>query len=293
MVRERGFKVVLTGEGADEVFAGYDIFKEAKIRHFCESQPDSAARPQLLRKLYPYLPMVKGQSQKYLEAFFGTGQNDIADPLSSHLLRYRTTSGAKDFFFGDYDALDDMRASLPADFGSWHFLNQAQYLETRYLLPGYILSSQGDRVSMAHAVEGRFPFLDHRVVEFAAKLPPRMKMQGLREKHILREAVKDLLPKGIVRRTKQPYRAPDAASFAGHDAPGWISQAMSHAAVSEAGYFDPLAVSRLHARCRDGKVAGFRQNMAVVGVLSTQVWHEQFVAKGRTVHTPRLAASSR
>ena len=217
-----GYKVVLTGEGADEVFAGYDIFKEAKIRRFCALEPQSKWRPLLLKRLYPYLPQLKGQSQSYLEAFFGAQGDGLDDPLFSHLPRFRTTAGAKLFFSGDlrkalkgYDALAELRERLPDDFARWHTLSQAQYLETAHLLPGYILSSQGDRVAMAHAVEGRFPFLDHRVVEFASRIPPKLKIRGLREKHILREAMQDMLPSHIGNRTKQPYRAPDCQSFVG------------------------------------------------------------------------------
>src|SRR5207253_10720149 len=194
---------------ADEVFAGYDIFKEAKLRRFCARQPHSPRRPLLLRRLYPYLPALQGQSQKYLEAFFGAGLGTTDDPLFSHLPRFRTTAGAKVFFSGalrarlaGYDALAELRERLPADFAHWHPLNQAQYLETAHLLPGYILSSQGDRVAMAHAVEGRFPFLDHRVVEFAARLPEELKLRGMREKHILRESAKSLLPRSSGNRTK-------------------------------------------------------------------------------------------
>ncbi|HWK40032.1 MAG TPA: asparagine synthase (glutamine-hydrolyzing), partial [Hyphomicrobium sp.] len=220
LVRDNGIKVVMTGEGADEVFAGYDVFKEAKVRRFCAAQPSSRSRPLLLRRLYPYLPRLNAQSQRYLEAFFGGHGDGVDDPLYSHLPRFRTSAGAKGFFsralrdaIGDYDALADMRDQLPDDFKRWHPLSQAQYLESAYLLPGYILSSQGDRVSMANAVEGRFPFLDHRLIELAARIPPRLKLKGLREKHILRESVKDLLPNGIAQRPKQPYRAPESQAF--------------------------------------------------------------------------------
>jgi asparagine synthase (glutamine-hydrolysing) len=284
-----GYKVVLTGEGADEVFAGYDIFKEAKIRRFCARQPQSQRRPLLLKRLYPYLPQLKGQSQSYLEAFFGAQLNGADDPLFSHLPRFRTTAGAKLFFSGDlrrtlrgYDALAELRERLPAEFARWHPLSQAQYLETAHLLPGYILSSQGDRVAMAHAVEGRFPFLDHRVVEFASRIPPKMKIRGLREKHILREAMKGLLPPHIGNRTKQPYRAPDCQSFVGREAPGYVGHRLSGGDIAAAGYFDPGAVAKLAAKCRNSKFIGFRDNMAFVGVLSTQLWHREFV-QGATV----------
>src|SRR5581483_9175518 len=174
-VRSSGFKVVVTGEGADEVLGGYDIFKEAKVRRFWARRPASRWRPLLLSRLYPYLEGVQRQPQAYLQAFFGTGLESVDDPLFSHLPRFRLTARAKAFFSADlraelrgYDAMAELRESLPPEFGAWHPLSQAQYLETAHLLPGYILSSQGDRVAMANAVEGRFPFLDHRVVDPAA-----------------------------------------------------------------------------------------------------------------------------
>ena len=102
---------------------------------------------------------------------------------------------------------------MPKSFERWNSFNQAEYLEAMYLLPGYILSSQGDRMAMAHSVEGRYPFLDHRVVEFAAKLPPHMKMKVLDQKHLLKQAASGRIPESILKRPKQPYRAPDGASF--------------------------------------------------------------------------------
>lgn len=285
LVREQGYKVVLTGEGADEVFAGYDIMKEAKIRRFCAERPESARRPLLLQRLYPYLPGLKGQSQKYLEAFFRARSDEVGDPLFSHLPRFRNSAGAKVFFsgdlvreLGDYDALDELRAGLPQDFRRWHPLEQAQYLETAYLLPGYILSSQGDRVAMANAVEGRFPFLDHRVVEFAARIPPRLKMKVLREKHILREAMADLLPPLIGNRPKQPYRAPDALSFVGSNEADFARAGLSAASIGSTGYFNPRAVEKLWQKCSSAPTVGFRDNVAFVGILSTQLWHQSFVA---------------
>jgi asparagine synthase (glutamine-hydrolysing) len=283
LVHESGYKVVLTGEGADEVFAGYDIFKEAKLRRFAARQPRSKWRPLLFQRLYPYLPGLQGQSQKYREAFFAGGEAETADPLFSHLTRFKTTAGAKQFYSAEmretlqgYDALADLREKLPAEFSRWHPLSQAQYLETAYLLPGYILSSQGDRMAMANAVEGRFPFLDHRVVEFASRIPPRLKIRGLREKHILREAMAGLLPKNIGARVKQPYRAPDSQSFTGPAAPAYVGERLSAAAIAAAGWFEPRAVEKLFSKCRNQSFVGFRDNMAFVGILSTQLWHAEF-----------------
>lgn len=285
LVRDEGFKVVLTGEGADEVFGGYDIFKEAKLRRFCARQPDSLRRPLLFKRLYPYLPKLQAQSAAYLKAFFATDLDAVGDPLFSHLPRFRSTSGAKLFFSGDlretlagYDALDELRSGLPEDFARWHPLSQAQYLETTYLLPGYILSAQGDRMAMAHSVEGRFPFLDHRVVEAAAKIPPRLKLKGLTEKHVLREAARDVLPTRMADRPKQPYRAPDSASFFGKGAPGYVERLLSGPVVARSGLFDTHAVERLARKGRDGRINGFRDNAALIGILSTQLWRNAFMA---------------
>ena len=284
LVNRSGFKVVLTGEGADEAFAGYDIFKEAKLRRFCAHQPHSRRRPLLFRRLYPYLPGLQSQSPQYLAAFFGAGIGPLDDPLFSHLPRLRTTVGAKAFFSSElraalagYDALAELRDSLPAEFTRWHPLSQAQYLETAYLLPGYILSSQGDRIAMAHAVEGRFPFLDHRLVELGARIPPNLKINGLREKHILRKGAERLLPEAIANRPKQPYRAPDSQAFVGPDCPAYMARRLAAGDLGATGYFDPKPVARLIAKCRNQKFIGFRDNMAFVGILSTQLWHHAFV----------------
>jgi asparagine synthase (glutamine-hydrolysing) len=283
-VRDSGFKVVLTGEGADEVFAGYDLFKESKIRRFCARQPESRMRFALLRRLYPYLPAVQSQSQQYLDVFFGSGLDEVGDPLFSHLPRFRTTAGAKMFFSEElrravagYDVLEEIRDSLPREFKRWHTLSQAQYLETRFLLPGYILSSQGDRVAMAHGVEGRFPFLDHRVVAFAAALPAGQRLKRLREKHILRESAKSLLPPSIRNRTKQPYRAPESQCFAASGRAEYVRDRLSPFEIRRAGYFNASSVEKLFAKSRRQGLRSFRDNAAFIGVLSTQIWHHQFV----------------
>lgn len=284
-VRDHGFKVVLTGEGADEVFGGYDIFKEDKVRRFWARRPDSKWRPLLLRRLYPYLGALQSQPPRYLEAFFGTGLERRDDPLFSHLPRFALTRRIGQFYspelrktINGYDPLEELRAGLPEAFASWHPLSRAQYLETRCLLPGYILSSQGDRVSMAHAVEGRFPFLDHRVVELGARLPPGLKVKGLREKHLLRRALGRHLPGEIVERAKQPYRAPDAESFAGPDAPDYVRALLSPGAIARAGYFEPRAVAHLAAKCaRALPRVSTGDNMAFMAVLSTQLLHSHFI----------------
>ena len=284
LVRHNSYKVVLTGEGADEVFGGYDLFKEAKVRQFWARQPDSAWRSKLLSRLYPYLPGLQGQSAAYLGAFFKVGLDQPDDPLFSHRPRWATTAGVVRFLsddllssLGGYDPVADLRASLPADFNNWGSLARAQYLELAQLLPGYILSSQGDRVSMAHAVEGRFPFLDYRVVEFAATLPPRLKLRGLIEKYLLRRSMQGDLPAAIAWRPKQPYRAPDSQCFCTGELPEYVQELLAPAALLRTGYFDPSSVAKLVRKCRTGGPIGIRDNMALVGILSTQLLDQLFI----------------
>jgi asparagine synthase (glutamine-hydrolysing) len=289
LVRESGIKVVLTGEGADEMFAGYDLFREAKVRRFWARHPGSKLRPLLLSRLYPYLARSPVAQQAIARQFFGQDLASAAAPGFSHDPRWRTTAALRRLFspslrraIGDRDVRAELLAGLPPEFPRWSPLAQDQYLEVETLLPGYILSSQGDRMLMAHGVEGRFPFLDGRVVDLANSLPPSYKLHVLSEKHVLKRAAEGLVPEAIIARRKQPYRAPDALSFVATDAPPWIEEALSEGAVARAGVFDPAAVAQLWRKCRTA--GGDRQfsnadNMAIVGVLSTQVLHAALIER--------------
>ena len=124
---------------------------------------------------------------------------------------------------------------MPPGSKDWDPLSRAQWLEMTTLLAGYILASQGDRMLMANSVEGRFPFLDRDVVDFANALPARHKLFGLEEKYLLKRAFADLVPDDIIHRPKQPYRAPDAASFFAEDRPAWFDEVMSERAVAGPG----------------------------------------------------------
>lgn len=283
-VRAKGYKVVLTGEGSDEVFGGYDIFKEAKIREFWARNPGSALRPLLLRRLYPYLPGLQRQPDAYLRAFFHVKPEDLDNPFFSHLPRWELTSQIKRCFsravqaeIMSYDGYAELRSQLPEGFRGWERFCRAQYLEAALLLPGYILSSQGDRVAMAHSVEGRFPFLDHRVVEFASRIPPSLKMKVLNEKYLLKRCFGDLLPRAVLERPKQPYRAPEGRSFFHARRPAYVQELLSPSRIREDGIFDPLAVRKLVEKFQEGRGVGVKDNMALVGILSTQLVADQFL----------------
>jgi len=286
-VRETGFKVVLTGEGADEVFGGYDIFKEGKIRRFWARQPESSWRPLLLRRLYGYLansPVARGA---LAGGFFGQSLDEPGDPYFAHRPRWAMTNRVLRLMTPEFRQRIDAEHPInrladlaPRPDAHWAPLSRDQYVEAHTLLTGYLLHAQGDRVAMAASVEGRYPFLDHRLIEFANRLPARWKIRGLEEKYILRRAVADWLPPRIAQRTKQPYRAPDSQSFFRDGAPlDYVAEALSPKRVREAGYFEPDMVERLAAKCRSGAAIGFADNAAFVTVLTTQLLHRQFIAQ--------------
>jgi len=283
------------------MLGGYDIFKEAKVRRFWAAQPDSVFRARLLEKLYPYMPSLQAQSLAYRKAFFHVRPDDLANPFFSHVPRWELTSWLKRFFsdelksqLADHDPYDELLARLPDEYAEWHPFCQAQYLETTTLLPGYILSSQGDRVAMAGSVEGRFPFLDHRLAEMAARMPVRWKMKGLNEKYILKRAAGHMIPDTIVARKKQPYRAPDAKSFFadgnGDTQHEYVDELLRPERIREDDIFDPKAVERLVAKARKGRVIGIKDNMTLVGILSTQLVVDQFIRDFDACHDRREAS---
>lgn len=289
LVHEAGIKVVLTGEGADEMFGGYDLFREGKVRRHWAKAPGSKSRPRLLERLYPYLSQSPVAQRAMAQQFFGRNLASWREPGFAHDTRWRTTGALRRLFSADvrraiegHDPALAFLAKLPAEFPRWSPLAQDQYIEVRTLLSGYLLSSQGDRMLMAHSVEGRFPFLDANVVELANSLPPAYKLRVLDEKHVLKRASVGLVPPAILARKKQPYRAPDALSFVADDAPDWVGEAMSARAVADAGVFDPKGVAQLWSKCRarrDDTQFSNSDNMAVVGVLSTQLLFDQFVRR--------------
>ncbi|BCO07657.1 asparagine synthetase B [Desulfolithobacter dissulfuricans] len=297
LVRENRYKVVLTGEGADEILGGYDIFKEAKIRAFIGSQPDSSCRPFLLRRLYPYLALSPARSAEYARKFFDTAA-PVDDPFYAHRPRWKTTSGTQRFFSpellaaADVDPVDKLGARWGKRLAGLDFFTRAQYLESKMLLGNYLLSSQGDRMAMAHSVEGRFPFLDHRVVELAATMSPQVKMKVLSEKNILKKAMADILPEAIVQRKKQPYMAPDIISFFGEESPAYLDEYLEPSRLRDSGLFQPAPVEKLVAKCRRKARQGFRENMAFVGILSTMILHHRFV-ENFSADTPETLPGTR
>ncbi|MCD6202256.1 MAG: asparagine synthase C-terminal domain-containing protein, partial [Bacteroidales bacterium] len=281
-VRKNNFKVVITGEGADEMFAGYNIFKEMTIRRFWAREPSSRIRPLLLKKLYPYIPQLT-QNPGVLKLFFGYRLTETDSPFYSHLLRWQNTSRLTALFsdsikreLKDYDPVEELSGLLPGQFSRWSSLAKAQWLEINIFMSEYLLSSQGDRMAMANSVEGRYPFLDHRIIEFAAQLPPDLKLHGLTEKFILKKMMKGRLPDTIVNRPKQAYRAPITSTFV-KNKPEYFHNILSEEHIREAGIFNPENIARLLKKLEDSPASSEMDNMALTGIISTQLLDKLFI----------------
>ena len=281
-------KVVLTGEGADELLGGYDIFREDKVRRFWAREPESRLRPLLFTRLNRWLSTDPARAGAFLGQFYGRGLLETDDPLYSHRVRFANTarclrlltpefvSGAP----GDSDPAERLIHSLPQRFTGFSPLAKAQYLEVATFFQGYLLHAQGDRMLMGHSIEGRFPFVDYRLAELAARLPDSMRLRGLREKYALRKAAARFLPGEIHSRPKVPYRAPIKDVFLGERPPEYVRELLATKRVGEVGVLDPGAVERLVAKFQSGaRGVSETDEMALVGALSIMLLHEQLVAR--------------
>ena len=288
LVRDAGVKVALTGEGADELFGGYNIFKEARVRMFWARQPESSWRGGLVRRLFPYV-FKDPRAGRLLHHFYASTLDRPEDLLFSHRVRWERSAGNLSFFRPDVlQKVEFMPGDKGADSvsGTPSFLDpcgfaavdpylsqrdsfsRAQSLETSTFLSSYLLSSQGDRPAMANSVEIRLPFLDPRIMELAFSLPSRWKMRGLNEKYILKKTFGPMLPKSIASRTKHPYRAP-LKPVLHRD---FLDTVLSRTALDQVGLFDTKKVELLVRRISaPGGNAGEFQMMALMGILTTQM----------------------
>ena len=282
LVNQSGYKVVLTGEGADEIFGGYDIFKEAKIRNFWAKDPDSKLRPLLLARLYPYI-FKDDRLNQTLMAFFKAGIENPDDPFFSHNIRWKNTAKIKNFFSEqvkhsnrNYDSYSELMKLLPPSFSRWDIVTKAQFLESMIFLSNYLLSSQGDRVAMAHSLELRVPYLDHRVIELMGKVNSEIKINGLNEKHILKKVFKDRLPASILNRWKNPYRAPIHKGLL-NSTMSLVREYCSEESLKKSGLFESQKVVRLISKLEKSSAAGEFDEMALVGIISTQIIYKIFI----------------
>jgi asparagine synthase (glutamine-hydrolysing) len=279
-VHAQGYKVALTGEGADEWMAGYPWFKLHRVLSYLDFIP-GVPLSQLTRRAFLRLSGAPRFPWRYAGRI-----HEAVGGHSAWLDAYGLMSLSKLRFFGPR-LQEVMWEHLPyADLGidvervrRWHPLNRSLYLGGRVMLPGLLLSSKGDRVAMNSSVETRYPFLDEDVYDFLARLHPRWKFRGLRDKYVLRRVAERWLPKQIAWRRKAMFRAP-FDSFHMDNPPAFIDQILSEESLRKTGYFDPEAVQHWRTAFR-----GLRSNssqrasieMGLVGVVSTQLWHHTFI----------------
>ena len=294
-VRENNIKVVITGEGADELLAGYNIFKENKIRHFWAKDKKSRIRPLLLKKLYPYITALQNANPNALKMFFGYKLDETDSPIYSHLLRWKNSSNITNHLskeiqeqLNTFNPYAELLSTLNSKLNELDPLAKAQYLEIKIFLSGYLLSSQGDRMGMANSVEGRYPFLDYRIIEFCASLPPDYKMKILNEKVLLKKMMKGKIPEEILNRPKQAYRAPILSSFLGDEAPHYVKEVLSPESLKKVGIFNPDSVTKLLVKMNSGKAYSEIDNMAITAIISTQILYKQFIEEFKYLNSNEL-----
>lgn len=296
-----GIKVVLTGEGADELFLGYDIFKEALFFARFDQMADDGERLAALSRLYPYLGHFSAQQARALLQFYRPFAAGADGPLRSHGPRFANGTFAARLIAGVYDVEQGRQALHRAlvahypDLDRRDAVDRAQAIEVLTLLNGYLLSSQGDRMAAAHSLEGRYPFLDHEVAALSCSLPRELLLtDGWEEKHILKRAFADLLPPAIAARAKQPYRAPGAVCLLRATADDWVPALLSDSRIAASSVLEPSFARALIAqveRIPDDKISP-RVDQAYVALV-TILLLEDMLAQPFTDEASAIALSRR
>ena len=244
-MHEQGYKVVLTGEGADEALAGYAWFKTQKIRELSSgpmvARPSNGGAepgPGLDRRQSAHRPALLGirgarTAQQDVYDFMGQARSvvysaDLWDRLAGHSA------------YDDLDITNDR-------FTRWHPLNQSLYVGYKVMLAGLLLLAKGDRVAMNSSVEARYPLLDDDVIAFCASIAPEYKLRGLTDKWLLRQVAARTLPARIANRPKTMFRASRSEAFFDPDRPRWVDQLLSPESLQATGWFDPEGVARERA----------------------------------------------
>ncbi|HSQ58802.1 MAG TPA: asparagine synthase (glutamine-hydrolyzing) [Gemmata sp.] len=278
-VHEHGYKVALTGEGADEWLAGYSWFKIHRLAGWMDRIP-GLPLGYGLRRLFSAVsgqPIFPYSTYRQAQVAMGgpNGWLDLYGVMSINKLRF--FAGAARETVLSRSAWDDME--LPADLKRWHPFNRQMYFGARIMLAGHLLSSKGDRIAMHSSVEGRYAFLDEDVIDYMAKLHPRWKLRGVfKDKFIERKVAERWLPKEIAWRKKHMFRAP-MDSWAGVGSAPWIDQVLSDESIRKAGYFDPAAVAAAREKlAKPGRgLSRTSLEMGLTAVTATQLWHHLYI----------------
>jgi len=282
-VHAEGFKAVVTGEGADEAFAGYVWFKIREVvRHLDigDGFRPSTAMSRVARKWAA--PNLSFAELARIDAMIGGphAQSILYNLVAKSRNRYYSQNLKERL--GDFVAYQDLNLALDLErMRRWHPLNRSLYLGYKTLLAGLLMTQKGDRVAMANSVEARYPFLDEDVIAFAARIHPRFKLHGLTgDKYLLRRAAERILPAEVAWRPKGMFRAPLAESFLANPPP-FVRDLVSSDSLAQTGYFDAVAVQRDCAVLAkgEGKLETFA-SLGLGGVLATQLWHHLYLGGG-------------
>ena len=264
--RRAGLTVVLTGEGSDELLGGYHWFRgDAHAQRLLWL-------PRPVRQLAAAAPLpISDAARRVLRE---GGPDAIARYALWHAVGEADGLLSSDVLHAD-GLMEDWHAAFAERLTARDAFRQFQYLEARTRLVDFI-NFEVDRMSMAHSIEARVPFLDHELWECVAGLPSAALMNGSQPKGLLRAAMREYLPPEILARRKWGLAAPYADWLRRPRFPDWAEDALSDSALRDTGYFKADAVKRLRVEQQSG-----RRNHArlLMGVLSTQVWHGQFVAQ--------------
>jgi asparagine synthase (glutamine-hydrolysing) len=278
-VHRDGYKVALTGEGADEWLAGYSWYKIHRLLNCLDVIP-GLQLSQYARRAYLRLtgaPKFPWDMVRKVEASIG-GPNawlNLYGLFGSQKLRFFSQAMWEQV--GDHVPYADLELNLDRA-RKWHPFNRSLYLGARVMLPGLLLAAKGDRVAMNSSVETRYPFLDEEVFAFLAPLHPVWKMRDLRDKLIQRYLAARWLPHSVAWRRKGMFRAPlDGFHM---DVPTFADQLLSPDSLRKTGYFDAAAVAQWRSAFRK-MPAGSNQRtmveMGLAGVVATQLWHHTYI----------------
>jgi asparagine synthase (glutamine-hydrolysing) len=282
-VHERGYKVVLTGEGADEWLAGYSWYKVNRLLGMADFVPafrlGNVARRMFLRCVGA--PPETWQLAKKAQATVG-GPNAWTDLYSlMSLPRLRLFRPELREALADHDPYADLVLDQER-LRRWHPLNRGLSVGAQVMLPGMLLCSKGDRVAMHSSVEARYPFLDEEVYSYLARLHPSWKLRGWTEKYLLRKVAERWLPHSIAWRRKAPFRAP-LDPFLRDTAPPFIERLLSEESLRQSGYFEPSAVRHWRDTTKHLRQSSFTHlamSAGLAGVVATQMWHQEFIDPG-------------
>ncbi|WP_082394895.1 asparagine synthase (glutamine-hydrolyzing) [Ruminiclostridium josui] len=284
---KNGVKFVLSGEGADELFYGYDIYKETLYRKYCSLNPASNIRTDGIKNFIPSGNMISSYVlegyKKYYSTFF-QGSNEFIYSMQS---RITASSSILEYFNQENKACIDLKKISDEVFKQFSLeskeltvLKKCQAVQMQLLLSGYLLSTQGDRVLMANSVEGRYPFLDRRLIRLAYSIPDNLKLAGYNEKYILKETFSDIVPEPIIKRAKYQYSTPGVELFLKNI--NQFETYLTKNTFDKYGVFDYGKVHKLIKELKensDNFQRNITQDMTMIYVITTHMLFESAYGK--------------